>query len=63
MKSKINTLNFKKLTVNELNEKALKGVVGGTSLPTPVRTENCTFCINSSNGPGGGYLNEEIRQL
>lgn len=63
MKTKRNRLNFKKLTINELNEKALKGIVGGTALPTPVRTENCTFCINSSNGPGGSYLNEQIKQL
>lgn len=62
MKTKQKTLVFGKHTITELNQGQLKVINGGgTSLSIVKPNDNtlsCTFCINSSNGPGGNLINQ-----
>jgi len=56
MKTKKNKLIFDKKSITELNNRDSKKIIGGTISIGP--TKNCTFCINSSNGPGGTILED-----
>lgn len=50
-------LTFNKSVVTELQEEALKEINGGTLIPT--NPLGCTFCVNSSNGPGNVSIFQE----
>lgn len=58
MKTQNTVLHLKKSSITELQNSDLANVKGGN-----VTTLGCFLCINSSNGPGTEYLQDQFKQL
>lgn len=59
MKTQKTKLRFEKNVITELQTEQLQRINGGTL--THDQSLSCTFCVNSSNGPGGVIL-AQLRQ-